>query len=127
MQSIHYITLDSRQRWNQPLEDTSFVTVTSWKIEYSPKTFCLLDLFSAVFKYQPILDVPNISSKNTSKYNPNLCSVSWKKIIYLAIPHILSANSEQTHHILVSYLKVWKIGSGCCLLITNMIGCWQKL
>ena len=71
-------------------------------------------------EYQLILDVLNISSQNTSKYNTNLCSGSRKKIIYLAIPDILSANSEQTHHTLVSYLKVRMIRSGvvCWLLIS---------
>ena len=51
-----------------------------------------------------------MSSKNYSKYDTNLCSASRKNIIYLAtIPHIFSASSEQTHHTLVSYLKMTNI------------------
>ena len=89
---------------NQAFEDNQFslFIVRNWKIAYSPK----LNLFSfysfVQFEYQLILDIPNISSKNTSKYNTNLCFVSRNKITYLA--SILSANSEQTHHTPVSYL-----------------------
>ena len=53
-------------------------------------------------EYQQILD----AKEQANTYITNLCSVGRKKIIYLAIPHILSANSEQAHHTLVSYLKV---------------------
>ena len=85
-------------------------------IEYSPKLF-LLFVNSSFYsftqlEYQLIPDVPNISSKNTSKYNTNLCFVCREKIVYLAIPHILSVKSEQTHHTLVSYLKVGISRSG---------------
>ena len=52
-------------------------------------------------EYQLIQDMfPIYRSKNISKYNPNLCAVSREKIIYLALPHIPSVNSEQTHHTL---------------------------
>ena len=71
------------------------------------------------FEYQLILDAPNVSSKNTSKYNTNIYSVSRNKIIYLAIPHILSANPEQTHHPLVSYLKLRMIRHG--------VVCWLPM
>ena len=92
MQITHYLTFEKWQRWNQPLEDN----------QYSPKlhlVFVSCSFYSFTqFEYQLILDVANISSKNTSKYNTNLCSVSRIWIIYLAISPIPSANSEQTHH-----------------------------
>ena len=56
--------------------------------------------------------IPIYQTKNTPNYNTNLCSVGTNKIIYLAIPYIVSANSEQTHHTPVSYLKVRMIKSG---------------
>ena len=84
--------------------------------EYFSKPNLLFVSFSfysfTQFEYQLTLNGPNTSSKNTSKYNTNLCSVNKKKIIYLAIPHILFTNSEQTHHTPVSYLKERMIRSG---------------
>ena len=53
----------------------------------------------------------NIASKNTSILLQTYVLLVQKKIIYLSILHILSANSEQTHHTLVSYEEVRMIKS----------------
>ena len=94
----------------------SLVYCEKTKTDCSPKLNILFVSFSVYsftqFEYQKTLNVPNISNENTFKYSTNLCSVNSKKNIYLVIPHILSANSEQTHHTLVSYLKVSMVTSG---------------
>ena len=72
------------------------------------------------FEYQLTPDVPNISRKILPNMTQTADAVSRKKFIYLVIPYILSANSEQTHHTLsVSYLTMRLIRSGivCWLLI----------
>ena len=56
------------------------------------------------FEYQLFLDVTKISSYHL--HNTTFCSVSRKKIIYLVVPHLHSANSEQNHRTLVSYLEM---------------------
>ena len=119
------MTPEKSHRWddqksNQVLEDKF---VINCKIECSPKLhifFVSFSLYSFTqFEYYLVLDIPNISRKSTAKYSTNYCSASKKTIIYLAIPHILSANSEQAHQTLVSYLKVIMTRSGvvCWLLI----------
>ena len=54
-------------------------------------------------------------------YNTSLWCVSRMKIIHLAVPHILSANSEQTHHNLVFYLQMRMIESvAVCWLLAKL-------
>ena len=89
---------------------------------YSPNLnvlFAKFSFFSFTEFEKLILEVPNTLNKNAFKYYTNISSASTKKITYLAIPRILSANSGQTHHTLVTYLKVGMISSGavCRLLI----------
>ena len=80
-----------------PRQPPKVLWVKEGNVEHALSLSLLFDSFSfssfTQLEYQLISDVPNTSSKTTFKCNTNLCSVSREKIIYLVIPHILSANS----------------------------------
>ena len=134
MQIIYYITLQKRQKWNdhksnQVLANKQFkFIVINWMIDYSSKLFgCqfwLLRFYtnwvSTNFKcFQCI-------KQNASTHNTNLCSVNRNNYLPCYTTHTFCQLRTNTPHSSLLFKSKNDLKQ-CCLLITNIIGCWQKL